>query len=101
MGLAPRALAALAMTPSSSLNRAEPTCRGPFASPSLMPNWTIRKSPDFIPLSMAGQRVEYVVELSTHSPAEFFVLVTLGSYSQVWTLRPPTALLFTVTPVLK
>src|SRR5688500_12671273 len=32
-----------------------------------------------------------------HSPDESFVPVTLPSYSQVWMLRPPTALFTTVT----
>src|SRR5687767_5294440 len=50
---------------------------------------------------MACQRLEYVFGLTTHSPAEFFVLVTFGSYSQVWMLRPPIALLVTETLLVK
>ncbi|KUL31269.1 hypothetical protein ADL15_22740 [Actinoplanes awajinensis subsp. mycoplanecinus] len=42
IGLTPLALAAVAITPSSSLKRAVPTCRGQAVSRSLMPNWTIR-----------------------------------------------------------
>src|SRR3569833_2107328 len=52
-------------------------------------------------LSMAFQRSEYVCGLTTHSPDESLVLVTFGSYSQVWMLRPPTALLVTVTSAVK
>src|SRR5688500_14161137 len=48
-------------------------------------------------LSIACHRAEYVLGLTTHSPAASMALVTLGSYSQVWMLRPPCALLTTVT----
>src|SRR6185312_10844958 len=54
-----------------------------------------------MPVSISCHRDEYVFGLTTHSPAEFMVPVTFGSYNQVWMLRPPTALFRTVTLPLK
>src|SRR5689334_12193189 len=45
---------------------------------------------------MFCQRWWKVFGLTTHSPAESLVFFTLDSYSQVWMLRPDTALFTTV-----